>query len=131
MSRNDISEASYMSVLILMAEKGIKECIDNLSLDLRLNKQTFKLFQMYLNHVRCLDPNWNIRREFRSDRSIIKLVVDTLRNLISKVDASDLETLDMEICYRVRQVLRVIRGLDPSWSINGSVRLGILNKKFN
>jgi hypothetical protein len=77
------------------------------------------------------DPNWNIRREFRSDLSIIKLLVDTLRNRISEVDASDLETLDMESCYRVHQVLRVVRGLDPSRSINGSVRFGALNLKCN
>jgi hypothetical protein len=77
------------------------------------------------------DPNWNIRREFRSDLSIIKLLVDTLRNRISEVDASDLETLDMESCYRVHQVLRVVRGLDPSRSINGSARFGALNLKCN
>ncbi len=77
------------------------------------------------------DPNWNIRRAFRSDLSIIKLLVDTLRNRISEVDASDLETIDMESCYRVHQVLRVVRGLDPSRSINGSVRFGALNLKCN
>ncbi len=129
MSRSRSSEASepYKSVLLLMAERGIKKCIDNLSTDPRLNKQTFKMFQVHLNHLRALDPNWNIMREFRSQRPLIKLLVDTLIERISDVDASNLETLNLESYYRVHQVLRVIRGLDPSWSINGSVRFGVLN----
>jgi hypothetical protein len=129
MSRSRSNEASkpYKSVLLLMAERGIKKCIDDLSTDPCLNKQTFKMFQVHLNHLRSLDPDWNIRREFRSQRPLLKLLVDTLIKRISKVDASYLETLNMESCYRVHQVLRVIRGLDPSWSINGSVRFGVLN----
>jgi hypothetical protein len=117
----------YKSVLLLMAERGIKKCIDDLSTDPRLNRQTFKMFQVHLNHLRSLDPNWSIMREFRSQRPLIKLLVDTLIERISDVDASNLEILNMESCYRVHQVLRVIRGLDPSWSINGSVRFGVLN----
>ena len=128
MSRSRSSEARepYKSVLLLMAERGIKKCID-LSTDPRLNRQTFKMFQVHLNHLRSLDPNWNIMREFRSPRLLIKLLVDTLIKRISDVEASNLETLNLESCYRVHQVLRVIRGLDPSWSINGSVRFGVLN----
>ncbi len=44
MSRSRSSEARepYKSVLLLMAERGIKKCIDNLSTDPRLNRQTFK-----------------------------------------------------------------------------------------
>ena len=89
--------------------------------------KTDKMFQVHLNHLRSLDPNWNIMREFRSSRLLIKLLVDTLIKRISDVDTSNLETLNLESCYRVHQVLRVIRGLDPSWSINGSVRFGVLN----
>ena len=117
MSRSRSSKISepYKLVLLLMAERGFKKCIDNLSTDPRLN------------HLRALDPSWNIMREFRSQRPLIKLLVDTLIERISDVDASNLETLNLESCYRVHQVLRVIRGLDPSWSINGSVRFGVLN----
>jgi len=75
MSRSRSSEARepYKSVLLLMAERGIKKCIDNLSTDPRLNRQTFKMFQVHLNHLRSLDPNWNIMREFRSPRLVIKM----------------------------------------------------------
>ncbi len=103
--RSSETSRPYKLVLLLMAERGFKRCIDNLSTDPRLDKQTFKIFQMFLNHLRSLDPNWNIMREFRSQRPLIKLLADTLIKRISDIDTSNLETLNMESCYRVHQVL--------------------------
>ncbi len=123
-------------VLIVMQviEKGVKECIHNICTPPQSSMmdclEAHRRLHSYLHHARQIVPDWNIKTELRESRLAIKLLVDVLRDCLEKLDTSNLELMEVISYNRMHQALVKIREKDPTWSINGSMRYGVLNSQL-
>ena len=124
----------YVLAITEAIEKGIKECIDDINTPPQSTMlHSFKAHRRlhsYLHYARQIIPNWNIKAELRESRLVVKPLVDIFRDCLEKLDTSNPRVIEAISYNRMHQALAKIREKDPTWSINGSIRYGILNSQL-
>ncbi len=124
----------YVLAITEAIEKGVKECIDDISTPPQSTMlHSFKAHRRlhsYLHYARQIIPNWNIKTELRESRLVVKPLVNIFRDCLEKLDTSDPKVIEVISYNRMHQALAKIREIDPTWSINGSLRYGTLNSQL-
>ncbi len=112
-----------------MAENNFKAVIDEIDTNCKeLNQTNIQMYQKLTETLSCLkeiDPEWKIAAETR-ETFVPVVLIECLREGVSLIDISDLENLNFGIYNLVHQILGRIRELDPTWSINSSIRFEAL-----
>lgn len=124
----------YVLAIIEAIEKGVKECIDDISTPpystMLHSFKAHRRLHSYLHYARQFIPNWNIKAELRESRLVVKPLVNIFRDCLEKLDTSDPKVIEVISYDRMHQALAKIREKDPTWSINGSIRYGKLNSQL-
>jgi hypothetical protein len=124
----------FVLIITQITEKGVKECIDDINASPQNSMidclEAHQKLHSYLHYARQIIPDWNIKTELRESQLAIKLLVDTLRDCIEKLDTSNPELMEVKSYNQMHQALAKIREKDPTWSINGSIRYGNLNSQL-
>jgi hypothetical protein len=120
----------YVLAVTEAIEKGVKECIDDISTPphstMLHSFKAHRRLHSYLHYARQIIPNWNIKAELRESRLVVKPLVNIFRDCLEKLDTSDPRVTEVISYNRMHQALVRIREKDPTWSINGSIRYGTL-----